>query len=189
MRLVRIRLQNFRQHADTSIEFRPGLTGIIGPNGAGKSTLLEAIGWAIYGSSAIRGTNDTLRFARAEGGSRVEVELVLELAGHEYRVVRSLRTAEVFLDGSMAPVASSIGGVTQYLEARLGMTREEFFNTYFTGQNELQFLAQMGPTQRSRFLSQVLGYERLQLAQERARQRRNELRHEAEGLRAGLPDP
>src|SRR5690606_3943856 len=189
MRLIRIQLQNFRQHADTTIEFRRGLTGIIGPNGAGKSTILEAIGWAIYGSSAIRGTNDTLRFARAPGRSRVQVELVFELAGHEYRVVRTLNGAEVFLDGSTAPVATSIGGVTQYLERRLGMSREEFFNTYFTGQNELQFLAQMGAAQRGRFLSQVLGYERLRLAQERARQRRNELRHEAEGLRAGLPDP
>ena len=189
MRLIRIKLQNFRQHADTTIEFRRGLTGIIGPNGAGKSTILEAIGWAIYGSAAIRGTNDTLRFSRAPGRSRVQVELVFELAGHEYRVVRTLNSAEVYLDGSTSPVATSIGGVTQYLERRLGMSREEFFNTYFTGQKELQFLAQMGPTQRARFLSQVLGYERLRVAQERARQRRNELRHEAEGLRAGLPDP
>src|SRR5690606_7767239 len=141
MRLVRIHLLNFRQHADTTIEFRRGLTGIIGPNGAGKSTILEAIGWAIYGAAAIRGTNDTLRFSRAPGGSRVQVELVFELAGHEYRVVRTLKSAEVFLDGAKAPVATSLGGVTQYLERRLGMSREELFNTYFTGQKELQFLA------------------------------------------------
>src|SRR5690606_15638549 len=161
----------------------------IGANGAGKSTILEAIGWAIYGSATIRGTNDTLRFSRAPGRSRVQVELVFELSGHEYRVVRTLNSAEVYLDGSTSPVATSIGGVTQYLERRLGMSREEIFNTYFTGQKELQLLAQVGPTQRARFLSQVLGYERLRVAQERARQRRNELRHEAEGLRAGLPDP
>lgn len=189
MRLIRIRLQNFRQHASTEIEFRPGLTGIIGPNGAGKSTILEAIGWVIYGSAAARGTNDTIRFIRAPARSRVEVELVFELAGHEYRVLRTLHHAEVFLDGGSAPVASTLGGVTSYLEGRLSMTREEFFNTYFTGQKELQFLAQLGPTQRGRFLGQVLGYERLRLAQDRARSRRNELRHELEGLRAGLPDP
>ena len=79
MRLVRLRLLNFRQHADTAIEFGPGLTGIIGPNGAGKTTILEAIAWAIYGSAAARGTNDTIRFARAPGRSRVEVELVFGL--------------------------------------------------------------------------------------------------------------
>jgi len=189
MRLIRLRLLNFRQHARTEIEFRPGLTGIIGPNGAGKSTILEAIAWAIYGSAAARGTNDTIRFNRAPGRSRVEVELTFELAGHEYRVVRTLHNAEVFLDGGTSPVATSLGGVTEYLQGRLGMSREEFFNTYFTGQKELQFLAQMGAAQRGRFLAQVLGYERLRVAQERVRARRNELRYEIEGLRAGLPDP
>ncbi|HEX7118004.1 MAG TPA: SMC family ATPase [Longimicrobiales bacterium] len=189
MRLIRLGLLNFRQHAETEVEFRPGLTGIIGPNGAGKSTILEAIAWAIYGSPAARGTNDTIRFARAPGRSRVQVELTFELAGHEYRVVRSMHNAEVYLDGGAAPVATTLGGVTEYLQGRLGMTREEFFNTYFTGQKELQFLAQMGSAQRGRFLGQVLGYERLRVAQERARARRNELRHEIEGLRAGLPDP
>ncbi|HEX5723906.1 MAG TPA: SMC family ATPase [Longimicrobiaceae bacterium] len=189
MRLLSLRLRNFRQHADTEIAFRSGLTGVIGANGAGKTTILEAIAWAIYGAQAARGTNDTIRFSRAGPRSRVEVELGFALGGHEYRVVRTLNQAEVFLDGSLLPVASSLGGVTEYLHARIGMTREEFFNTYFTGQKELAFLAAMGPSDRGRFLSQVLGYERLRRAQELARARRNELRSEIRGLRATLGDP
>jgi len=189
MRLNRLRLQNFRQHAATEIEFGLGLTGILGPNGAGKSTILEAIGWAIYGSAAARGTNETIPFNRAPPRSRVEVELSFELAGHQYRVVRTMYNAEVYLDDSPAPIATSLVGVTEYLTRRLAMRREEFFNTYFTGQKELQFLSQLGPTQRGRFLSEVLGYERLRIAQERARARRNELRHQIEGLRSALPDP
>ena len=43
MQIRRLRLTNFRQHADTVLDFEPGLTGIVGPNGSGKSTLLEAI--------------------------------------------------------------------------------------------------------------------------------------------------
>jgi DNA repair exonuclease SbcCD ATPase subunit len=71
MRLLRLGLKNFRQHAETQLEFRSGLTGIIGPNGAGKTTILEAIAWAVYGSTALRGTKDTLRFNRAPGRSTV----------------------------------------------------------------------------------------------------------------------
>jgi exonuclease SbcC len=189
MRLIRLAMLNFRQHANTEIEFRSGLTGIIGPNGAGKSTILEAIAWAVYGSAAARGTNDTIRFSRAPGRSRVQVELTFELGGNEYRAVRSLNNAEVYVDGGASPVASGLGAATDFLQARLSMTREEFFNTYFTGQKELQFLAQMGATQRGRFLGQVLGYERLRVAQDRARARRNELKHEIDGLRTALPDP
>ncbi|MGH7475158.1 MAG: AAA family ATPase [Longimicrobiales bacterium] len=188
MKLHRIRLTNFRQHAATEILLQDGITGIIGPNGAGKSTILEALGWAIYGSAAARGTNETIRFSRAASRSRVEVELEFGLGGHEYRIVRTLGGADVFLDGGTAPVATGIAPSTVYLEGRLGMSRDEFFNTYFTGQKELQFLAQMGPTQRSRFLSQVLGYERLRRAQERTRARRNHLRARVDGLRGALPD-
>jgi exonuclease SbcC len=189
MRLDRLKLTNFRQHADTEIDLASGVTGIIGPNGAGKSTLLEAIAWAIYGASAARGTNETIRFARAEPRSTVKVELDFGLAGHDYRVVRTLTAADVYVDGDDRPVASSIRGATDYLQQRLGMTKDEFFNTYFTGQKELQFLAQMGPTERGRFLAQVLGYERLRLAQERARRRRNDLRHEIDGLKQAMADP
>jgi len=189
MRLVRLDLENFRQHARTGITFRGGLTGIIGPNGAGKSTILEAIAWAIYGSSAARGTNETIRFSRAPRRSRVEVDLTFELGGHEYRVVRTMHDAKVFVDGGADPVANGMAGAAGYLQSRLGMNREEFFNTYFTGQKELQFLANMGPTQRGRFLSRLLGYERLRLAQDRARERRNEIRHELDGLRAAQSDP
>jgi exonuclease SbcC len=188
MRLVSLSLRNFRQHARTDISFRTGLTGIIGPNGAGKSTILEAIAWAVYGSAAARGTNDTIRFVRAGKGARVEVELRFELGGHEYRVVRTLSKAEVFLDGGASPVAATLAGATAYLQGRLGMSREEFFNTYFTGQKELAFLATMGAADRGRFLSQVLGYERLRRAQELARARRNELRTEIRALRAALGD-
>ncbi|HEU0080249.1 MAG TPA: AAA family ATPase, partial [Longimicrobiaceae bacterium] len=188
MRLIRLRLRNFRQHADTEVHFRPGLTGIIGPNGAGKSTILEAIAWAVYGAPAARGTNDTIRFNRAGARTRVEVELEFGLGGHEFRVVRTLSSAEVYLDGGAAPVAATLGGATAYLQARIGMSREEFFNTYFTGQKELQFLSAMGPAERGRFLSQVLGYERLRRAQDLVRSRRNELRHEIKGLRTALGD-
>ncbi|HST57046.1 MAG TPA: SMC family ATPase, partial [Longimicrobium sp.] len=188
MRLLSLRMRNFRQHADTEITFRGGLTGIIGPNGAGKSTILEAVSWAVYGAAAARGTNDTIRFSRAGARSRVEVELTFALGGHEYRVSRSLHGAEVFLDGGAQPVASGVGGVSGYLTSRVGMSREEFFNTYFTGQKELQFLAAMGPADRGRFLSQVLGYERLRRAQELVRNKRNELRSEIKGLKATLGD-
>jgi exonuclease SbcC len=189
MRLRQLRLQNFRQHVDTRIEFRRGLTGIIGPNGAGKSTILEAIAWAIYGAPAVRGTNDTIRFARAPGRARVLVELTFELGGHEFRVSRTMSSADVVLDNGITAVATGTSGVTSYLEQRIGMTREEFFNTYFTSQKELEFLARMGPRDRARFLAQVLGYERLRHAQDKARERRKELSAEANGLREALPDP
>ncbi|HSM36975.1 MAG TPA: SMC family ATPase, partial [Longimicrobiales bacterium] len=187
MRLDRLTLENFRQHARADVAFHDGVTAIIGPNGAGKTSLVEAIGWAIYGAAAARGTNDTIRYADAVTGSRVRAELWFRLGLQRYRVRRSLASADVWVDDGSDPVASGVGGVTEYLERRLGMSREEFFNTYYTGQRDLHFLARFGPTERARFLNQVLGYDRLRIAQDLARRRRSELRHEATGLAAALP--
>jgi len=184
-----LRLCNFRQHADTRIVFDSGLTGIIGPNGAGKSTILEGIAWALYGTPAARGTRDSIRFNRAGARSQVRVELDFELGGHRYLVSRGLTNAELFLDGASAPIANTITGVTELLRRRLGMSLDEFFNTYFTGQKELSVMAAMGPSERAQFLSRVLGYEKLRTAQALVRERRRIILAEAAGLRAGMPDP
>jgi exonuclease SbcC len=189
VRLNRLRLQNFRQHADTEIEFDSGLTGIIGPNGAGKSTILEAVAWALYGGDTARGGKDTIRFARAPARASVRVELDFELGGHRYGVVRGLTMAEVFLDGAEQPIANSVTAVGDLLQRRLGMTRAEFFNTYFTGQKELAVMASLGATERAQFLSRVLGYEKLRTAQDLSDIHRRELRSEIAGMRGGMPDP
>ena len=188
MRLVRLRLQNFRQHLDTTLEFERGLTGIIGPNGAGKSTILEAIVWALFGAQAARGTADSIRALRAPARAPVRVELEFELAGHRYRVLRGLTTAELYLDGADAPVANSVRAVNEMVGRRLGMTRDEFAHTYFTGQKELALMQNLSAPDRGKFLSRVLGYERLRLAQSAAEERRKALGAELTGVRSALPD-
>ena len=185
MKLHRLRLVNFRQHADTEIAFGDGITGIIGPNGSGKTSLLEAISWAIYGNPAARGDKDSIRNLRAKARATVRVELEFGLGGHEYRVERGLNNAELYQDGVV--VANSLKEVTGRLQRVLGMTHDEFFNTYFTGQKELAVLADATRPERAAFLSRVLRHEQLTVAQERIRERRNALSHEVDGLETGLP--
>ena len=189
MRLNSLSLTNFRQHTRTHINFETGLTGIIGPNGAGKTTILEAIAWALYGNPAIRGNRDSIRFMGAGARAPVEVQLDFELGSHRYRVVRSLTSAELYLDGADTPIANSISGVSDLLQRRLGMSLTEFFHTYFTGQKELSVMAAMTPAKRGQFLSRVLGYEKLRIAQDLTREKRNRVRAGIEGMQRGMADP
>jgi exonuclease SbcC len=188
MQIHRVRLLNFRQHENTELELGAGLTGIIGPNGAGKTTLLEAIAWAMYGMPAARGSRDSIRRRGAPPRSRVEVELDFSLGAHHYRILRSLHQAELYQDGEAAPVANSLASVTERVTRLLGMTRDEFFNTYFTGQKELAVMAAMSAPERAQFLSRVLGYERIRAAQDRLKEKRSALRARLEALRAALGD-
>src|SRR5690242_11629013 len=188
MQIQRLRLCNFRQHEHTDLELGPGLTGIVGPNGAGKTTILEAIAWAMYGMPAARGSRETIRRRGAPPRSRVEVEMEFSLGAHHYRIVRTLNGAELYQDGDPSPIANSIGAVSERVTRLLGMTRDEFFNTYFTGQKELAVMAAMSAPERAQFLSRVLGYERIRAAQDRLKERRSVLRARLDALRAGLGD-
>ena len=186
MQLHRIKLVNFRQHADTEIELGPGITAIVGPNGSGKSTLLEAIAWAFYGNAAARGSRDSIRRHRAPGRSQVRVEVDFGLGAHEFRVSRGMDKAELFQDHETDPIAVSHQEVSGRVTRVLGLNREEFFNTYFTGQKELAVMGAMGSTDRSRFLSRILGYDKLKLGQDKLREVRSRRRGELSGLEQGL---
>ena len=187
MLLQRLRLVNFRQHELTDLAFGPGLIGIIGPNGSGKTTLLEAIAYALYGVTAARGIKETMRRQGAPPRARFEVTLDFSLGAHRYSITRTLTAAELSQDGHS--IANSTGAVTERITSLLGMSRDEFFNTYFTGQKELAVMAAMGATERAQFLSRVLGYEKLRVAQDRLRERRAALRAELTGIEQGLADP
>jgi exonuclease SbcC len=167
--------------------FQSGITGIIGPNGSGKTTILEAIAFALYAWG--RSTREQMLTTAATGRQLMKVELEFELGKHRYRVVRGRTNAELYLDDEESPIANTPSGVTERLQRLLGMSRDEFFRTYFTGQKELALMAALASSERARFLSKVLGYEKLRLAQDMIGDRRRTLSAEITGLRAGMPDP
>jgi DNA repair protein SbcC/Rad50 len=187
VKLTALRLRNFRQHVATEIQFQDGITGIIGPNGSGKTTLLEAIGFALYSSG--RGPREHMVAQHPSGRGQMRVELEFELGGHEYRVVRGRSSAELYLDRDPMPVANSSAAVTERLQRIMGMSKDEFFRTYFTGQKELAGMAAMASPDRGRFLSKVLGYEKLRSAQDLVGARKSMLNGEIAGLRKAMADP
>ncbi len=187
MMLRRLKLVNFRQHELTDLHFDRGLTGIVGPNGAGKTTLLEAIAFALYGVQGTRGVKETLRRRNAPPRSRFEVLLEFDLGARRYALSRTLTNAELKQDDQV--IANSTGTVTERVIGILGMRRDEFFNTYFTGQKELAVMAAMGRTERAQFLSRVMGFERLREAQDRLRTERSARKAQLTGIEQGLADP
>src|SRR5205085_10735903 len=69
------------------------------------------------------------------------------------------------------------------------MSLSELYHTYFTRQKQLSVMAAMKPAGRGQFLSRVLGYEKLRIAQDLTRDKRNRVRASIEGMQRGMPDP
>ncbi|MDX1639585.1 MAG: DNA replication/repair protein RecF [Balneolaceae bacterium] len=57
MQITRLKLQNFRNHIDTEVEWVPHLNIITGPNGAGKTNLIDAIHYLCMSRSFVAGSD------------------------------------------------------------------------------------------------------------------------------------
>lgn len=189
MKILGLHLKSFRQHHDTEVEFHDGLTGIVGANGAGKTSLVEGIAFALYGSRAVRGKLDDVRTRGARRGEPTLASLRFEHDGIAYRVERTLGDAKLFSAGSEEPLVTGTTEVTARVTVLLGMSYEEFSATYYTEQKGLEFLSgKRGATERERFIVRMMGYDRLELAQERLRADRREIKAQVQGFEASLGD-
>lgn len=196
MKLQRLRLINYRRHADTLLEFPEGVIALVGANGAGKSTLLEAIAFALYGTDALATPKPLVRFDGAATSDTVRVELDFTVAGSAVHVVRELRgklltpQAELHVDGHVVvpPAAGSGEAATQSISRLLGMDLEAFLTTVVARQGELSRLSDAKPAERKRMVLRMLGIDRVDAAIERARLERRVAAEKLDALRSVLAD-
>jgi exonuclease SbcC len=194
MKLRSLSLQLFRQHAASVVHFPDGLIGILGANGAGKTTILEAIGFALFGSRALRGRIEDVRtrFAQPKSGrgrkdQDLRVELTLEHEGVLFRIERTLTDADLYVGGEPKPVAAGNREVSARIGAIVGMSHDEFVATYCTEQKGLEFLSgKKGATEREKFILRMMGYDRLEQVQDLLRDDRKEKRSVLSGYEASL---
>lgn len=172
MRILELRLQNYRRFRAAALEFPDGLIGVVGRNGAGKSSLLESILWCLFGHDVLRTAKDLVKHQAAAAGEDVEARLVFELDGTAYEVVRRLRgraqTPEASVaSGGQALVAAgpnSWDQANRFLERLLGFDRIAFESTVIAKQGELAALSDLRPANRKKLLLGMLGVERIESA-------------------------
>lgn len=160
MKLTRLQMTWFRQFKSADFDFNDGLTCIVGANGAGKSTIVEAVAYALFGPHALRGKIGELTTWGAPRGAKAQVTLDFEIQGRAFQTTRSLSGATLQNAGGQI-LANGARETADEIERVLGLRRDELYASLIAPQKGLEWMSGSGATDRRRFLSRVLGFERL----------------------------
>ncbi len=188
MRLISLRLRQWRSYEDCTIEFPDGLVGVQGPNGAGKSTVAEAIGWALFGKRRHRAKVADLRRQGAPKGAKSCVELEFQLGPSSYRIERFVGgDARLWINGELETQKAT--DTNARVAQELDLTWEVFQRTVFAQQKDVAALdPSAGSDQRKSHVERLLGLERFKNAATRAKSDAKLLAAELDGLRQLAPD-
>ena len=185
MKLVTLKLTGYRQFLEpTVLHFPDGLSGICGPNGVGKSKLIEAIGYALYGAASPvlpKGdkVSDLPSRANITGQAVARVELLLEVRGQRYEIIRSRREATIRLHDTAEPLATGAKAVTAKVIELLHLSPAAYYGTFVAQQKEVAGLQTLSPDERKRLVNRLIGIEQvehaLKLAEDERKNRSNRL--------------
>ena len=184
MNVRSLSIRNYRSIKELNIEFpESGLIGIVGHNGAGKSSLLESIGWALYGTQAIRGKADGLTTIGAKGKCKVIMEFDHGDNG-PYTVERTLKDAK--LESSGKEIAVMTSGVNSQIEKILNMDYRAFYTSIFTKQGGLSSFTDMTASQRQETVERLLEVSRVKDARISVGAEARALENQLQGKRVAI---
>jgi DNA repair exonuclease SbcCD ATPase subunit len=140
--LKKLVLENFRQHRELVIDFTTGINIIRAMNEGGKSTLLESIGYALFGSKALRTTLDET-VTWGEAVKTLNVALTVSVDGRDILFTRSKGGAEVVINGNVFVTGQN--EVTAYASTMLGADSTIASKLMFASQNGIRGALEEGP--------------------------------------------
>ncbi|ABO34553.1 SMC domain protein [Methanococcus maripaludis C5] len=166
MIIKNIKMENFRSHRNTSINFNKGITSIIGQNGSGKSSIFQAMNFALF---APRGNNFRIENLMQQGSASFSVELEFEMMGNIYLVKRkrfqNKTDDKLYVNGKLN--AESASEINKKIEEILEIDNSVFSNAIYIKQGEIANLIQMTPRDRKEVIGKLLGIEKYEKASEK----------------------
>ena len=167
MIFTKLKLNNFKSHQNTSIEFDKGISVIVGENGAGKSTILEAISFALFKQHTAKRIDDLVR----NNADSMSVELEFVSNAKEYKIVREKKSN---LKSSLYTKTSAEGGfvhmctgdkeVNEEIRQILDIDSDLFLNAIYIRQGEIAELVDKTPAEKKLLITKLLGLDSLEKA-------------------------
>lgn len=141
-------------HKDIRIEFTRGKNYIVGPIGSGKTEVLQGIGFAFFGTVALRD--------KATSYKNIYVELSFNYKEETFLIKRKINDASfLMLDSTnnYEEVANSTSGVNQRIISLLGYNYDIFLLSNFCQQKKLSYFSDLTPAKRLQYIDKISGIE------------------------------
>jgi len=184
MILITLKLNHFKQYQELELNFREGLAGIVGRNGAGKSSVFEAVLLCLFGE--IKMDKNFIRSSWATTKQPVVLDLTFEVEGKTYRVHREYRgkamthQAQLY-DHKEESLAAGAKPVTDSITELIGMDKDSFVRSIFSGQKELGEISNTKGEERRKMIRKMVGLDKLDKIQNIIREDRNKIKSEIKG--------
>ncbi|WP_017980932.1 AAA family ATPase [Methanocaldococcus villosus] len=173
MIIEKIKINNFKSHKNTEIEFKEGLTAIIGDNGSGKTSIFEAMVYALFGPNVVGGYDRIVTI----GKRHVRVELTFRVRGNRVKVVREYENgrggAYLYINNSL--YARGVNEVNNKIKEILGVDQDIFLNSIYIKQGEIaKLINNLRNSERLKIIGKLLGIEDFETCYEKMKEVINE---------------
>ncbi|MCR4335941.1 MAG: AAA family ATPase [archaeon] len=163
-----IRLENWKTHYNTELDFSKGTNVIVGKMGSGKSSIMDAISFALYGTFPTLATRKvTLEetiMAKPSKQDTAKITLEFDYNGKEYSVERIVKRKGIN-EGTLREAGKILAGpktteTTKKIEEILEVSYELFSRAIYSEQNQIDFFLKLNPSQRKEKFDELLGLDK-----------------------------
>ena len=188
--IKRLRLRNWKSHADSDMEFSKGVNILIGVMGSGKTSIMEAISFGLFGTfpglKARRLDLESLIMKKPEPKGWCQVEIDFEVEGKSYYVKRLVEKgkgtghAEIRRDGALLNVNAR--GVSDEVARALQMDYDLFSKAVYSEQNGLDYFLRIQRGRRMEEVDRMLKVDRFEKARADAVSLKNRVKARREDM-------
>ncbi|MAG18353.1 MAG: hypothetical protein CL944_02680 [Candidatus Diapherotrites archaeon] len=163
-----IKLENWKTHYNTELDFSKGTNVIVGKMGSGKSSIMDAISFALYGTFptlATRKVNlEETIMAKPNKQETAKITLGFDYNDKEYSVERIVKRKGIN-EGTLREAGKIIAGpktteTTKKIEEILEVSYELFSRAIYSEQNQIDFFLKLSPAQRKEKFDELLGLDK-----------------------------
>jgi exonuclease SbcC len=169
--ITKVKLKNWRSHADTELDFSKGTNCFVGPMGSGKTSVMDAICFGLFGTflqlqQKKLKLNDII-MKKPLQKNKAEVTVFFNVNGDEWSVKRMIEnsksTAELRKNGELVEGPQTTR-VTENVEKILKMDYDLFTRAIYSQQNKLDMFLTIPRGQRMRKIDELLAIEKFEKA-------------------------